>query len=163
MDHVEGVSGIKIKNIREVRWEFCDVLYLEDMEFDIKKFVSDINFDSTVDPQDSVVKMFFHSRYGVHLKEESNDDKKALILHSDIEIEFQVRDLPDVIKEDNGEVFKDLLATLLGITISTARGIIYSNTKGHMVNKLILPIVNPHQLIEKKIERGKSNKLKENQ
>jgi len=147
------MNDIKIKNIRELRWEYCDVLYLEDIEFDIKKFKSDINFDFTIYKEDNVIEMFFHVRYALNLKREGGkEEEKIQILHSDIELDFLIKDLEDNFQQKEEKEQKELLALLLGITISTARGIIYSHTKGHLINKLILPIINPSKLLNKKLK-----------
>ena len=143
------MKGIKIKNIREIRWEYCDVLYLENMDFDIKKFMSDINFDYEINEDDELIEIFFHTKYGLQLK---SQDEKVQILHSDIELEFYIEDFKENFdKLEEKEKF-EILAILLGITISTARGIIHSNTKGHLINKLILPIINPTKLLKKKLD-----------
>lgn len=146
------MKGIKIKNIRELRWEFCDVLYLENMDFDVKKFMSDINFDFEVDSDEGLIEIFFHTRYGLQLKE---NDEKVQILHSDIELEFHIEDFNENFENIEEENKRKIISILLGITISTARGIIHSNTKGHLINKLILPIINPIKLLEKKLDKVK--------
>lgn len=143
------MKGIKIKNIRELRWEYCDVLYLENMDFDVKKFMSDINFDYEIDKDEELIEIFFHTRYGVQLK---NKDEKVQILHSDIELEFHIEDFKENFEKLEDEKKFDILAILLGITISTTRGIIHSNTKGHLINRLILPIINPTKLLKKKLD-----------
>lgn len=146
------MTGIKIKNIRELRWEFYDVLYLENMDFDIKKFMSDINFDFKINEHERTIEIFFHTRYGVQLKGE-----KVQILHSDVELEFQIEDFKENFEEQVDSKKIEILTTLLGITISTTRGIIHSNTKGHLMNKLILPIIDPNFLLKKKLERKELN------
>jgi len=50
------------------------------------------------------------------------------------------------------KVRKEILPDLLGVTISSARGIIYTRTKGEKINKFFLPILNPTQLIQEKYD-----------
>lgn len=147
------MKGIKIKSIRELRWEYCDILYLESIDFDIKKFTSDINFDYQVNANEELVEIFFHTRYGFLLKEKED---KVQILHSDIELEFHIEDFKENFEKLDKKHQLEIIALLLGITISTARGIIHSNTKGHLINKLILPIINPTSLLKKKLDKEKN-------
>ena len=60
--------------------------------------------------------------------------------------------------ENNAGCKTGEMSKRLGITISTARGIIYSHTKGHLINKLILPIINPSILLSKKLEKLEETK-----
>jgi len=144
------MGNYKIENIKEFRWEFCDIPYLENIEFSTDNFSSDINFDATVFDELEIIQIFFHARYSLKKKKVK---KPIQVIHSDIDIDFRFDDFKADYKDQDQEYRKMLLIQLLGITISTARGIIFSNTKGNQVNKLILPIINPMDLFEAKQSR----------
>lgn len=52
-------------------------------------------------------------------------------------------------KDDEGDpsIEENFLINLLGIIIGTARGILFTKTRGSIFNRFYLPIVNPRQLL----------------
>ncbi|MCX6272551.1 MAG: hypothetical protein NTU44_15300 [Bacteroidetes bacterium] len=50
---------------------------------------------------------------------------------------------PNVPSFDEG-----FLISMLGVTIGTARGMIFTKTTGHFINKFYLPILNPQELFK---------------
>ncbi|WP_372756294.1 hypothetical protein [Labilibaculum sp.] len=69
--------------------------------------------------------------------------KKKEILKIDVDTVFEF-----VKKEDLDLENKTILATVLGVSFSTIRGIILNRTIGSFMNKIYLPIINPTEIIE---------------
>lgn len=69
--------------------------------------------------------------------------KKKEILKIDVDTVFEF-----VKKEDLDLENKIILATVLGVSFSTIRGIILNRTIGSFMNKIYLPIINPTEIIE---------------
>jgi len=53
-----------------------------------------------------------------------------------------------------GELGPDLSATLIGITYSTARGIIYERSKGTFLEYHLLPVVDPYRFVTPPADRS---------
>lgn len=71
----------------------------------------------------------------------------------DIEFHYQIENLNDFIIKEEGEDFSvgdDLGGTIAGISYSTARGIILERTNGTDFNGIILPVINPKELLVNK-------------
>lgn len=68
---------------------------------------------------------------------------------------YKVKDLKKLIKSENNkiELPKVLLASIIGISVSTARGILIAKSAGTILSKAVIPVINPTELIEK----GKRN------
>jgi len=49
----------------------------------------------------------------------------------------------------------DLLTELVGMTYSTARGIIFAKTQGSFLNKFILPVIDTKVLVKSMINQNK--------
>jgi len=68
------------------------------------------------------------------------------LLKIDTDIVFEFSDFKGVVEDEN-KINKVILATLLGISFSTIRGIIINRTVGSFINKFYLPIINPTEII----------------
>lgn len=68
----------------------------------------------------------------------------------DLLCDMKVENLQDLIQDDNGNLIVDgqLAATLMGIFYSTARGIILERTSGTFFGGVILPVIDPKQLVQ---------------
>ncbi|HRD54330.1 MAG TPA: hypothetical protein PKY96_16950 [Flavobacteriales bacterium] len=68
----------------------------------------------------------------------------------DLLCDMKVENLQDLIHDDNGNLIVDgqLAATLMGIFYSTARGIILERTSGTFFGGVILPVIDPKQLVQ---------------
>lgn len=66
---------------------------------------------------------------------------------------FKVENMLDFVSEVNGKTAftGQLLGTLIGLSYSTLRGILYSRLAETNLNGVILPIVNPNELLNSKI------------
>lgn len=87
------------------------------------------------------------------LLEGVDEQDKALGLHGEYGIEFQmhVDNFGDYVVKDNDEIKIDgqLGVTALSIAYSTARGIIIERSQSSLLSGVILPVVNPKDLLEK--------------
>ena len=66
---------------------------------------------------------------------------------------FEVDNFLDFLTEDEGkQVFeKQIVGTLVGISYSTLRGIVYSKLSDTNLNGFILPVINPNEILKFKI------------
>lgn len=67
-----------------------------------------------------------------------------------IEFHYHVGNFDDFIEEDNGKkhISGILGGTLIGLSFSTARGIILDRTQGTFFNGAILPVIDPNSLLK---------------
>jgi hypothetical protein len=76
---------------------------------------------------------------------------KTPLLNSKCSIIFEFTDEKDFLNfpEEGEPLLKnDIISSILGITISTVRGILYEKTKGSELQKVLIPIINPKEIIE---------------
>lgn len=75
-------------------------------------------------------------------------------LSGDYGLEFQIRveNLEEFVTEKDGIMIIDrkLGNTLIGIVFSTARGIIFERTSSTFFNGVLLPVIDPNTLLDKK-------------
>ncbi len=80
-----------------------------------------------------------------------NEIENFKILNLKLETIFSVSDLSITFDERSGKPFhrrnEELLATLLGIALSTFRGYLYLKSAGTSVRELFFPILNPLEII----------------
>jgi hypothetical protein len=78
--------------------------------------------------------------------------KQPLGLHANYDLlcDMKVDNLNELSHDDNGNLVVDgqLMATLMGIFYSTARGIILERTSGTFFGGVILPVIDPKQLVQ---------------
>ena len=81
------------------------------------------------------------------------DDNKVQLANFQIDFHFKVEKLGNFysINAENKPVFSGLLiATLLGICVSTSRGIIFEKCNNNGIENLLIPIVSPRKMLVKK-------------
>lgn len=81
--------------------------------------------------------------------EDENNDK---LLFFQIDFHFQVEHLNNFyqLNEENHPAFyAPLIATLLGISISTSRGIIFEKLQNAGISNVIIPVVSPLKMLPK--------------
>ncbi|GAA3773593.1 hypothetical protein GCM10022271_02090 [Corallibacter vietnamensis] len=88
------------------------------------------------------------------IHEEVTSDAKA---HFVFDFHFKIEELTNYyeLKEDNSPIFTGvLIATLLGISFSTARGIIFERLSNTNMQGMILPVVSPQKMLalQKKVD-----------
>ncbi len=83
-----------------------------------------------------------------------NKKEQKIGLHADygLEFHFVIDNLNDFIeeKDDRKYINGQFGGTLMGIAYSTARGIILERTQGTYFDGVILPVIDPKELIENK-------------
>ncbi|MEZ4874989.1 MAG: hypothetical protein R2793_05955 [Flavobacteriaceae bacterium] len=99
--------------------------------------------------ENNIVDVSMKVRYFI---DDNNKEKTYIILN--LFIEFLVSPLKDITmvnKETNTLVFKNeqIYYTLVGITYSTIRGVLYEKLAGSMFNDFILPIRDPKDIFNK--------------
>lgn len=135
-----------IKKLKEIRFEFYNP---SQQELTPKNIILDTDYDADIYLDANEISIFFHCIYGI----QEGKKKAKQILHSDIIVDFKLKGFPKN-KEKKKEAIAEIFPNLLGITISTLRGIIYTRTKGEEINDFVLPILNPTQMIlDKKKEK----------
>lgn len=78
------------------------------------------------------------------------DANKTQLLFFQIDFHFQVEQLSNFyqLKKENHPVFfAPLIATLLGISLSTARGIIFEKLQIAGIGNVIIPVVSPQKML----------------
>ncbi|MDO5968668.1 hypothetical protein Q4Q35_02500 [Flavivirga aquimarina] len=81
----------------------------------------------------------------------SSDANNEFNANFNIDFQFKIKDLADYYEKDNKEpVFDGLfISTLMGISFSTARGIIFERLSKTNMRNVILPVVSPSKLLFK--------------
>ena len=80
------------------------------------------------------------------------DDSKKQLLFFQIDFHYQVKHLSNFyhLKEENCPIFfAPMIATLLGISLSTARGMIFEKLQSAGIKNIIIPIVSPQKMLAK--------------
>jgi hypothetical protein len=80
-----------------------------------------------------------------------NKQKEPLIFFQ-IDFHYQIKNLSNYydLKSENHPVFiGSFLATLLGISFSTSRGIIFEKLKNSGISNTLLPIISPMDMLQK--------------
>ncbi len=134
----------RIKYLKELRFEFSNHDHEKIRNSNI---ILNTSFKENYDVEAKELSIFLHCVYGIR-----KEDTGKQILHSDIIIGFEFDSIPKSKKKRN-QLLVDLFPSLLGITISSMRGIIYSRTKGEPINDYILPVMNPTKMIEERVSK----------
>lgn len=144
--HIMNTTPMKyrIKFLRELKFELMfhgvEPLTREDV-------VLQTSFRESLNVDLKILEIFFHCLFGI---KEGESIKQ--VVHSDIIIGFEFEELPEN-EEERNDVLMNLFPNLLGITISSARGVIYSRTKGDPINEYVLPIINPTKIMEERFQK----------
>jgi hypothetical protein len=78
------------------------------------------------------------------------DSKENELLFVQIDFHFHIEKMNQFyqLKEENKPIFSALMiATLLGISLSTARGIIFEKLESNGISNVIIPVVSPQKLL----------------
>ncbi|QRM89769.1 hypothetical protein FG167_11200 [Lacinutrix sp. WUR7] len=70
-----------------------------------------------------------------------------------VENEFEIKPLAKIVKieaEDKHNVPTEILRTIVSLSVSTVRGILYEKSKGSIIQGEVYPLINPMSLFEKK-------------
>lgn len=88
----------------------------------------------------------------INLETCKGDNKKCPFAHFDIDFHYHIKNLENfyTLNDNQQPTFNALLiVTLLGISFSTARGIIYEKLAANNIKNIILPVVSPQKLLTK--------------
>ena len=92
-----------------------------------------------------------------------DDQEKFIGIQGDfgLEFHFHVENLEAFIEERNGKkkVSSVLGNTLISIAYSTARGIVIERTQGTFLNGIILPIIDPKELLKDAKDNPKAKEI----
>ena len=80
----------------------------------------------------------------------STEQNNTFSANFSIEFHFKIKDLKNVysLNEDNAPVFSGLfVSTLISISFSTARGIVFERLSKTNMKNVILPVVTPNKLL----------------
>lgn len=139
----------------------------------VKVRLSNVTSDvfSVWEPDEQFISSFDENlmKVGIGVNFSHSENKKSLTVHLSFSYDYDAgRELPfrllayegafefviadfdeNVSSEDNNLNVNDtILITLLGISISTARGIIIAKSAGNFINKYYLPIFDPKRILQ---------------
>lgn len=78
-------------------------------------------------------------------------ETNSILLELESEIVFEINNITSVVKatdQDELNIDNDILITLAGVSIGTTRGILSTKTKGNILSKFPLPILNPQEVLK---------------
>ena len=81
----------------------------------------------------------------------NEDDHKIKLIEFKGLFEYKINDLKNIISDNsNGgiNIPNVILETIIGLSISSSRGIIIAKTAGSFLNKLYLPLFNPSDIVK---------------
>ncbi|MBL0237554.1 MAG: hypothetical protein IPQ02_13320 [Saprospiraceae bacterium] len=131
----------KIEKINVLRSEVRDhpVVLNENFSFDNN---IELQISTKFNYDDNLALNFIHFQFDAI----ATDLNKITLAHFDFTYTYFVKDLQANINDDE---YKRLLnISLLSVTYSTSRGIIFSKTMGFAINELYIAPVNPNKLYE---------------
>lgn len=91
-------------------------------------------------------------KIGLHIELNGKENPETVRADFVIDFHFKIKNFTDfyVLKENNRLTFSGLLiATLLGLSFSTARGIIFEKFSNTKFQGVILPVVDPKEMLQK--------------
>ena len=132
--------------------ENITMFHLDIARFEIKEVAPPNTEDFNLNLSHKVMHNLKDERVKIALSILLNDEtgNEAVL---DIDFHFHIKELSSFYNlDDKGTpVFSGLLIiTLLGIGFSTARGILYERFANTIFNRVLLPIISPQKMLEKK-------------
>ena len=127
-----------IKEIKTIRFTLNNVpesetIKNEDVHFQILP-ASFVNYEEKIIGFDIILTVYIQKKV------------KNIVCELITRVSFIVNNLHDVIPEEDKNASKlpdHFMQTLLSISLSTTRGILFSKTEGSVLNRFYLPILNP--------------------
>lgn len=138
---------IRIKEIKEHSFNLKSFSNLtEDLVFG-KNIQMGIAFKFDANLEEDIFHFFTLIKYKTII-----EDVEQILVELETEIIFEVKDLSKVVKkledEDQMNIDDDFIKTMAGVAIGTTRGMLASNTKGSVLSKFPLPILNPEEILK---------------
>jgi hypothetical protein len=122
----------------------------------IKTSINAEAFNKTKSHSLSVAHKMMHNlkdeRVKLELAFSFTDDNKAELLHFQLDFHFKIEKLEKFynLNEQELPVFSGMfIATLLGICLSTARGIIFEKCNNNGIPNVLIPVVSPQKMLKK--------------
>ena len=147
MRHLLSIVKYRFSDIQEVEYYCRNLSEEEQKHFDRRKlnvgFSLNVGGDLSQDKLDIGLRIIYK---GTIQKVESE------ILKLDLLTVFQLKDYETKVSQNEDRsinIDDNLLISLLRIIIGTARGIIYTKTRGTFLNQFYLPIINVKALLDK--------------
>ncbi len=137
---------VKLHHVKteEVTFKEPDDVFIEKFSEDNLEVGVGVNFSHDIEKESFIVHLHFFYDYN----DGQNPPVKLLTYKG--AFEFIINNLKEniEIKERSFKLPDNVLATLLGISISSARGIIIAKTAGAFINKYYLPIFDPKSILD---------------
>lgn len=124
----------------------------------IESSITELPFDTSGDFDLGVVQSVMHNlkgqrvKIGLEIELKKSASPHDILAEFVIDFHFQVKNLENFyeLKEDKPIFSGLLISTLMGLSFSTARGIIFERLSNANIHGVILPVINPRDLLQKK-------------
>lgn len=121
----------------------------------VKSEVNSMGFKQTKEPKLTIAHKLLHNLQDEMLKIElvfsfkNKQEEQLMLLHTDYH--FKIERMHQFYKlEEEKPVFSPLLiATILGIAISTSRGILFEKLESSGIKNILIPVISPQKIIAK--------------
>ena len=135
---------------RQIQFKFqsyrlVNFYYQEPPEGSINKRQPDLNFNLQSAFQFNKEKKTISTIFRINIK--TKKDKPTLVSTMEVHFDFKIRNFESFLIEDSVKVPKDFIAILMNLSVSTARGILLARGAGTILERAILPIIDPRKLI----------------
>ncbi len=139
--------SIKILEINEISFSMKSLPEsIKDIEFG-KNLQYGFGFNFSIDHKNEIFRIRSIVDYSVIEIKES-------VVSLEVDVIFHVKNLKEVVTTNEEtkkmEVNNDFLATLVGVCIGTIRGVLSTKTKGTLLAKVPLPIINSKEFVLQK-------------
>lgn len=141
-----SVVSVKILEVNEVSFSMKSLPEnIHEVEFG-KNLQYGLGFNLSVDHKSNIFRIRILVNYSVNTV---ND----IMVSSEVDVVFQVKNLNNVVKVDEltkkMDIQNEFLSTLVGVCIGTSRGVLSTKTKGTPFAKAPLPIINSKDVVSK--------------
>lgn len=149
---LENKILMSLITFKEVNFSLRDIGYLDNIAVNRNRLLFDVDFDVRLKEKEHV-EILLHIEY-VHLIDE-NTKELTPIFHGDFISIFKMDAVREYLATEGENVLlkKEVLESMLGITVSTTRGYLLAKTKGSAIYDFPLPIIYPQELIDSKLEK----------
>ena len=127
-----------IKEIKTIRFSFNDIPESDSIKANEAQYqilpASFFNYEENIVGFDIILTMYIQGK------------PKRKVCELITRLSFAVNNLKEIVPEDDKNTPKlpdQFMQTLLSISLSTTRGILFAKTEGSTLNKYYLPILNP--------------------
>jgi hypothetical protein len=107
------------------------------------------NFETKIKTAVDVEKKLFNIIPGVNV---IYDEDKEVHASIQVNFTFSIENMQDFLVENQIDIPEPFLVTLISISISTLRGIMYSQFRGTFMNNTIMPVIDPKSFVKETVE-----------